>query len=149
MRSTRIILAVWSFGGLLMAENPDPFAPYRQVVDSQLSAMLNHRQVFPPEVREAVPIPQGASVEPNQNSEAEMKTFAERYWGGRKTGFAAAFARLERLRPALESILRAEGVPKELVAVVLVESGAQPLALSPRQAVASGNSSPARPDGMG
>jgi hypothetical protein len=85
MKSTRIILAVWSFAGLLMAENPDPFASYRQVVDSQLSAMLDHRQVFRPEVREAVEVPlppQSAPVEPEQNNETEMKAFAERYWGG-------------------------------------------------------------------
>jgi hypothetical protein len=134
MRSARILVALWSFAGLLMAENPDPFASYHEVVDSQLSAMLDHRQVVRPEVREVVPVPQSAPVEPKQNGEAEMMRFAERYWGGRKTEFAAAFARLERLRPDLESILQAEGVPKQLVAVVLVESGAQPLALSPRQA---------------
>jgi hypothetical protein len=134
MRSIRIILTVWSFAGLLMAENPDPFASYHQVVDSELSAMLDHRQVVRHQVHEAVPVPQSEPVEPRQDSEAEMKAFAQRYWGGRETEFAAALARLKRLRPAMESILQAEGVPKELAAVVLIESGAQPLALSPRQA---------------
>jgi membrane-bound lytic murein transglycosylase D len=43
-------------------------------------------------------------------------------------------SRLERYRPTLESILEREGVPKSLIAVVLVESGAQPLALSAKQA---------------
>jgi len=38
------------------------------------------------------------------------------------------------MRPALEGILESEGVPKELIAVVLIESAAQSYALSPRQA---------------
>ena len=71
-----------------------------------------------------------------------MKTFTERYRGGRETEFAAAFARLERLRPALESIPQAEGVPKELVgscprrersaaASLVASPGAWPLAIHP------------------
>jgi hypothetical protein len=124
MRSTRILLGPFEASPSGFSAT---FAVYRQVLDSQLSAMLNHRQVFGPEVRGAVAVPQSAPVEPKQNGKAEMKTLAERYWGGRQTEFAAAFARLERFRPALESILQAEGVPEESVAVVLVESGARPL----------------------
>jgi membrane-bound lytic murein transglycosylase D len=96
--------------------------------------MLDRQQVPSREVREAPQVPASPPAKPKQNSEAEIKAFARQYWGGRQMEFAAAFDRLRQLRPALESILGAEGVPKELVAVVLVESGAQPLALSPRQA---------------
>jgi hypothetical protein len=46
----------------------------------------------------------------------------------------AAIDRVNRLRPLLEPILRDEGVPVELSAVVLVESGGFPAALSPRGA---------------
>lgn len=46
----------------------------------------------------------------------------------------AALSRLERIRPALENILQQEGVPPRLAAVVLVESGARPMALSPKSA---------------
>ena len=45
-----------------------------------------------------------------------------------------AWRRLTYLRPIIEPILREEGVPAELVAVVLVESGGQPMALSPKGA---------------
>lgn len=46
----------------------------------------------------------------------------------------AALDRVNRLRPLLEPILRDEGVPVELSAVVLVESGGLPAALSPKGA---------------
>jgi len=132
--SVRLTLAACSFAALLLAENPEPFAAYQQAVEIQLSAMLDRQQVSSREVREAPQVSASLPAQPKQNNEAEIKAFARQYWGGRQMEFAAAFGRLRQLRPALESILGAEGVPKELVAVVLVESGAQPLALSPRQA---------------
>lgn len=46
-----------------------------------------------------------------------------------------AIARVERLRPIVEPILRSEGVPPELLAVVLVESAGRPDALSPKNAL--------------
>jgi hypothetical protein len=58
MRSIRLILAVFIFGGVLMAENPDPFAAYRQAFDNQLSTMLDRHQIAKSEVREPVPVPQ-------------------------------------------------------------------------------------------
>ncbi len=47
---------------------------------------------------------------------------------------SAARSRLEALRPVLDPILRQAGVPSELAAVVLVESGGHPMALSPKGA---------------
>ncbi|MDP9049139.1 MAG: lytic transglycosylase domain-containing protein [Acidobacteriota bacterium] len=47
---------------------------------------------------------------------------------------SAAVARVELLRPAIDPILRGEGVPVELAAVVLVESGGNTAALSPKGA---------------
>lgn len=58
-----------------------------------------------------------------------------RYGGGADhpmTG--AAFSRVAQLRPVLDPILHAAGVPTRLDAVVLVESGGDPMALSPRGA---------------
>jgi Transglycosylase SLT domain len=46
----------------------------------------------------------------------------------------AAIRRVQQLRPAIEPILLQEGVPAELSAIVLVESGGQPTALSPKGA---------------
>lgn len=65
---------------------------------------------------------------------ANLREFADLYWRGRQDNLKQAVARLESVRPALEEILESEGVPKSLVAVVLVESAAQPFALSPKEA---------------
>lgn len=46
----------------------------------------------------------------------------------------AAIQRVQQLRPTIEPILRQEGVPSELSAIVLVESGGQLTALSPKGA---------------
>ncbi len=46
----------------------------------------------------------------------------------------AALDRVQQLRPAIEPILREEGIPAELSAVVLVESGGLTTALSPKGA---------------
>ncbi len=45
-----------------------------------------------------------------------------------------ALARVQQLRPLLEPILREEGVPTKLAAVVVVESGGRTTALSPKGA---------------
>jgi membrane-bound lytic murein transglycosylase D len=49
--------------------------------------------------------------------------------------FSNAVARVQQLRPLLEPILREHGVPTDLAAVVLVESGGRPTALSPKGAL--------------
>ena len=46
----------------------------------------------------------------------------------------AALGRVRDLRPIIEPILRQEGIPPELTAVVLVESGGQPMAISSKGA---------------
>ncbi|MFQ5663965.1 MAG: lytic transglycosylase domain-containing protein [Terriglobia bacterium] len=66
--------------------------------------------------------------------EAQVHHFAQQYWGGRIDDLRQALGRLRQLRPALEPILSAEGVPPDLIAVVLIESGVQPAAESPRGA---------------
>jgi soluble lytic murein transglycosylase-like protein len=45
-----------------------------------------------------------------------------------------AFSRLESLRPQIEPILQMQGLPVELSAIVLIESGANAAALSPKGA---------------
>ncbi len=51
-----------------------------------------------------------------------------------RTSFATALGRVQQLRPLLEPILREEGLPADVAAVVLVESGGQATALSPKGA---------------
>lgn len=111
----------------------DAFDAYQRTVENQLSAILEHDQAPLPEV-----VSEKATIDPqlvaNDSKEIEVRTFAQRFWGGREGQFSEALNRLQRLRPTLEPILETEGVPKQFVAVVLIESGAEPLAMSPRQA---------------
>lgn len=136
MGSARLLLTTCFGVGLLVAQDgpaaSDPFAAYHLATDSQLSAILEHRQAQTLSNREIAPIEQ-TSV-PSESKAEEIKAFARRFWGGREGELAAALDRLRGFRPILEPILDGEGVPRELIAVVLVESGAQPLAISPRQA---------------
>jgi len=63
-----------------------------------------------------------------------LHQFAEQYWNGNDEAVRRAVARVMELRPILAPILEDEGVPDEIAAIVLVESGGQPTALSPRGA---------------
>ncbi len=113
--------------GTALAGGNDPFAAYESSIDAQLTRILeNQRSNAPagPESREPAP----ASVAENSREAQNVLP------GPVPAGQATALGRLQRLRPALERILEDEGVPKEFVAVVLVESGAQPDATSVRQA---------------
>jgi soluble lytic murein transglycosylase-like protein len=51
-----------------------------------------------------------------------------------ETGLTVAAMRVNLLRPAVEPILKSHGVPTDLVAVILVESGGRATALSPKGA---------------
>lgn len=51
-----------------------------------------------------------------------------------ETGMTVAAMRVKMLRPVVEPILRTHGVPTDLVAVILVESGGRATALSPKGA---------------
>jgi soluble lytic murein transglycosylase-like protein len=53
---------------------------------------------------------------------------------GPNAQFEKAVERVQGLRPILEPILREEGVPQQMAAVVLVESGGRSTALSPKGA---------------
>ena len=63
-----------------------------------------------------------------------VREYAVRHWRGREDNLKRALDRLGRIRPVLEDILESEGLPKTLIAVVLVESAGDPLALSPKEA---------------
>lgn len=63
-----------------------------------------------------------------------VAAFASRFWSGRVDQLESALWRIGRIRPELERTLTEEGVPPRFAAVVLVESGANALALSPKDA---------------
>lgn len=113
---------------LTYAAETDPFAAYHDAIERKLATISSETIATP--ARE----PSRAIVPQQADTSGAIDMFARQYWNGRETGLRVAMSRLQRYRPALESILDREGLPRSLVAVVLVESGAQPHALSPKGA---------------
>ncbi|MDE3197271.1 MAG: lytic transglycosylase domain-containing protein [Acidobacteriota bacterium] len=111
-----------------------PFARYTASMERLLDASLERAE----EVRLPVPQPAREKVSESAASAEDrteaLREYAGRYWKGRSSGLNAALLRLARIRPEIERILVQEGVPAELSAVVLVESGADPAAISPKAA---------------
>ncbi len=112
-----------------LAAEADPFAAYQQAIEQQLATMSEKDRTPSRQMLEMPDPPQRQTV-----PVASRSAFARKFWGGRDAEVSAALSRLEGYRPTPEGILQQEGVPKSLVAVALIESGAQPLALSPKQA---------------
>ncbi len=107
----------------------DPFAVYHGAIEQRLVAMSEVGSASPRKALE-IPAPPKSTVAPA----ITIADFAAKFWGGRDADVSAAMSRLQRYRPTVEHILEQEGIPKSLVAVILVESGAQLLAVSPKQA---------------
>jgi hypothetical protein len=75
-----------------------------------------------------------ATNDTTQPDAAILQHFAQKYWNGNDQAVRRAVARVAQLRSVLAPILQEEGIPDELAALVLVESGGQPTALSPKGA---------------
>ncbi len=102
----------------LLVDAADPFSAYHDALDRTAENVLvrsDERQVATSSVPNVV-----ALLEPPLLADRQMVD--------------PAMLRVQQLRFLIDPILRHEGVPTELVAVVLVESGGQPLALSPKGA---------------
>lgn len=63
-----------------------------------------------------------------------LHQFAKQYWNGNDEAVRRAVERVTQLRAALAPILHEQGIPDEILALVLVESAGQPTALSPKGA---------------
>ncbi len=63
-----------------------------------------------------------------------LHQFAGQYWNGNQEAVRWAVARVTQLRPILTPILRDQGIPEAVVALVLVESAGHIAALSPKGA---------------
>lgn len=98
----------------------DPFAAYHSSLTRAAEAAIS-APAQPPAVQSRAPEATTARV---SLSPGTIK-------GGSP---AAAVSRVQKLRPVIEPILSQERVPPELAAIVLVESGGQPNALSPKGA---------------
>lgn len=111
----------------------DPFSIYHEGLNNAADHALE--RVAEPPSKPAPPRLQRSSTESAPaREEKRLHQFAVRHWGKRHAELRQALNRVLLLRPALEPILAAEGVPTEMVAVILIESAGQPTALSPREA---------------
>ena len=109
----------------------DDFAAYRQALDSAADSALANV------MREAAASSQIAEVAARTAAPPDAKAlhqFAERYWNGNDEAVRRAVARVTELRPVVTPILQEEGIPDDMVALVLVESAGEPTALSPKGA---------------
>src|SRR6266700_1200225 len=126
--------ALWIFGVLLLGsghsraqtvelqpqpQNNDPFVAYHASLNSTADNVL------------AAPMQRPMKATRNESSLPAVVTDAPTI---QASGTAGAINRVQQLRPIIEPILREERVPTELSAVVLIESGGQPNALSPKGA---------------
>ncbi len=64
-----------------------------------------------------------------------VRRFALQYWNGEAQHVRRAVDRVARLRTTLDSVLAEENVPRQTAALVLVESGGRPAALSSKGAL--------------
>ncbi len=72
---------------------------------------------------------------PPRPPEMLVRDFDLKYRSELSPSVSAAMKRLDKLRPTLSGILEREGVPQEIVSVVIVESGGRTTALSPKGAL--------------
>ena len=109
----------------------DDFAAYGRALDSAADSALANV------IREAELSSRIVEARTNTTRPPDanvLHQFAEQYWNGNDEAVRRAVARVMELRPVLAPILQDEGVPGEIAALVLVESGGQPTALSPKGA---------------
>ena len=71
----------------------------------------------------------------SHSPESLLLEFDQRYRPNLAPGASAALKRVNQLRPLLIPILEDEGIPQEIAAVVVVESGGKSNALSPKGAL--------------
>lgn len=130
LRKSAMLLVILVAGTQLWAQttanttgSQNPFAHLDKALSNAADNLLTAATQRPAE-------PPLARTIAGQSSEATDA----RSISGRTGSREKALQRVEQLRPIIEPILREEGVPAELAAVVLIESGGQPTALSPKGA---------------
>jgi membrane-bound lytic murein transglycosylase B len=109
----------------------DDFAAYGRALDSAADSALAN--VMREGAASSQIVETNARTTPSPDANV-LHRFAEQYCNGNDEAVRRAVARVMELKPVLAPILQDEGVPGEIAAIVLVESGGQPTALSPKGA---------------
>jgi membrane-bound lytic murein transglycosylase D len=102
----------------------------RELSDAADELLAATTQGRPSEVRSAA----AATASRGHLDEHALQRFARHYWNGEEQNVRRAVERVTQLRETMDAILGEEGVPQDVAAVVLVESGGSAMALSPKGA---------------
>ena len=105
----------------------ETFSAFHQALSATANDLLASAQRQTETVRPQLDASLGSDASFDSVLATEGKT-------GQNIQFEKAVERVQGLRPILEPILREEGIPQQMAAVVLVESGGQSKALSPKGA---------------
>jgi len=140
----------WRLGALLMlavlpgkgwAASPRPAGSASELTDDPFAALHARLEAKADEVLLRAALPGSASGSSPQGETLAVATdpaawqqFAQRHWNGQERPLRRAVERISGLRPLVEPILKEEGLPPELLGLMLVESGGHPAALSPQGA---------------
>ena len=109
---------------------PDQFSAIHDVLDRAANDFLSDAIQ---RMADAANGSQGGA--PPRSPELLVRDFDQKYRPNLSTGVSSALRRLDQLRPLLIPILEDEGIPQEIAAVVVVESGGRSNALSPKGAL--------------
>lgn len=130
-----LILAVPAWAQMVRYSVPaasveDAFSAYHDALSGAADALL-----FSTAQRTTQSQSLGVVVNERRADGNGLHEFADRYWGGQEENVRRAVERVALLRPTLDPILQAEGVPVDIAALVLVESGGRTTAISPKGAL--------------
>jgi membrane-bound lytic murein transglycosylase MltF len=109
---------------------PDQFAAIHYMLDRKATEVLADAVQ-----RMADAANDSHGTAPPRSPELLVRDFDQKYRPNLSTGVSSALRRLDQLRPLLIPILEDEGIPQEIAAVVVVESGGRSNALSPKGAL--------------
>src|SRR5271166_1017405 len=111
-------------------QGPDQFSAIHEILDRTANDLLADAVQ---RMADAANDSHGAV--PPRSPELLVRDFDQKYRSGLTPSVGASMKRLDQLRPTLSRILESEGVPQEIVSVVVVESGGRTTALSPKGAL--------------
>jgi len=109
---------------------PDQFSAFHKALDRAANDLLADAVQ-----RMADAADDGQGGASRHSPESLVRDFDQKYRSDLTPSVGAAMKRLDQLRPTLSRILETEGVPREIVSVVVVESGGRTTALSPKGAL--------------
>lgn len=152
-RILQLVIVAVLLGATVWAQNPTPhyavpaasideqFAAYHNALSGAADNLLTAASAQRPggQATSGQGCAPSSCQQPANNSSSSsdgdaVRRFAASYWNGQDGNVRRAMERVAALRPLVEPILREEGVPIELAAIMLVESGGRTTALSPKGA---------------